>query len=254
MGALSYANIDEVIQHDGLRIVLLRGFPSPWGQAAKAMIEHKGLPFLAGALQAGEDNSQIVAWSGTNSAPVVAYQDEAPLNRWDDILLLLERLAPDRPLLPEDPAPRAAVLGLSYAICGVLGFGWNRRLDMVHAQVAAGRPMGPMGEKYGYNERDGAMARARSLAFMAYLADMLRAQRERGSDFIVGETVTAADFYWAAFSNLAIIQSPEDCPLDAQIRPMFESVDPEVKAGTDPILIEHRDRIMRDYCKLPMEL
>ena len=124
---MQYKEINHVIQADGLRMVLLRGFPSPWGQAAKAMMEYKGLNFTAGALEAGGENSEVVAWSGTNSAPVVAWNDEYPLNRWDDILMLLERLAPERPLIPEDPGERAELFGLAYLICGQLGFGWNRR-------------------------------------------------------------------------------------------------------------------------------
>ncbi len=85
---MDYNKIEDVIDTDGLRIVLLQGFPSPWGQAAKAMMEYKGLDFVAGALQVGDANTEVVNWSGTNSAPVVAWDDEPPLNRWDDILML----------------------------------------------------------------------------------------------------------------------------------------------------------------------
>ena len=155
---MKYSDINEVIQADGMRLVLLRGFPSPWGQAAKAMMEYKGLNFTAGALEAGGENSAVEAWSGVNSAPVVAWNDEPPLNRWDDILMLLERLAPDRSLVPEDPAGRVQLFGLAYSICGQLGFGWNRRLDGVHARAQSGQPVGWFGEKYGYNETDGALA------------------------------------------------------------------------------------------------
>lgn len=49
------------------------------------------------------ENPELLAWSGTNSAPVVAWNDEPPINRWDDVLLLLERLAPEKRLVPEDP-------------------------------------------------------------------------------------------------------------------------------------------------------
>ena len=176
------------------------------------------------------------------------------MNRWNDILLLLERLAPDKPLVPEDPATRVQLFGLAHEICGELGFGWNRRLAGVHATVQAGRAPGLLGSKYGYNELDGARANARSIAFMGYLAEILKVQNERGSDYIIGETVTAVDFYWAAFSNLAAIQSPEDCPLDPAVRPMFERVPAGVAAAVDPVLIEHRDRIMHAHFKIPMEL
>ena len=31
---------------DGLRVALVRGVPSPWGMAAKAMFEHHNIPFV----------------------------------------------------------------------------------------------------------------------------------------------------------------------------------------------------------------
>lgn len=251
---MEYVDINQVIQADGLRIVLVQGFPSPWGQAAKAMMEYKDLGYLVGPQRGGRENPELVAWAGVNSAPVVAWNDEPPLNRWDDILLLLERLAPEKPLVPEDPAARVQLFGLAHEICGELGFGWNRRLDMVHAGMKPGQEPNLMGSKYGYNETDGPLAANRSIAFMAYLAETLKAQAERGSDFLLGQTVTAVDFYWAAFSNLVALQPPEECPLDPAVRPMFENVSPEAAAAVDPILIEHRDRIMRAYFKLPMEL
>lgn len=251
---MEYQEINQVIAAEGLRIILLRGYPSPWGQAAKAMMEYKALDYKVGALVAGAENTAVVDWSGVNSAPVVAWNNEAPINRWDDILMLLERLAPEKPLIPEDLVLRAQFFGLAYAICGELGFGWNRRLDGMHTGAQIGRDPGLYGKKYGYNERDGKQAAQRSINFLHHLTNLLRYQHENGSDYLIGDALTAVDFYWAAFSNLAVIQSPEDCPLDPAIRPMFERVAPEVSAAVDPILIEHRNRIMHALFKIPMEL
>jgi hypothetical protein len=50
------------------------------------------------------------------------------------------------------------------------------------------------------------------------------------------------------------MQPQEECPLDPAVRPMFESTSAEVTAAIDPILIEHRDRMMRAYFKMPMEM
>ena len=71
---------------------------------------------------------------------------------------------------------------------------------------------------------------------------------------VVGQSVTAADFYWAAFSNFVAIQPPEEMPINPAARPMFEHVPAEITAAIDPILIEHRDRIMHTYYKLPVDL
>ncbi len=248
---MDYAGIDEVINADGLRLILVQGLPSPWGQAAKAMIEHKGLSYIAGPQQPGGANPELVAWSGVNSGPVVAWNDEPPLNRWDDILLLLERLAPATPLVPQDAGERIHMFGLAHEMCGELGFGWNCRLNMTRPKP--GEPPAGFAKKYGYNESDGALAIPRVTTFLRHLAITLNAQSQQGSNYLVGASVSAADFYWAAFSNLVALQPPEECPIHPAVRPMFEQVPPEVTAAIDPILIEHRDRIMRAHFKIPME-
>ena len=73
-------------------------------------------------------NAEIAAWSGQHSAPVVAWQDEQPLNRRLDILLLSERLA--LALLPADPLQRALAIGLCHEMMGERGIAWNCRLQM----------------------------------------------------------------------------------------------------------------------------
>jgi glutathione S-transferase len=254
---MEYVDINEVIKARGLRIVLVKGFPSPWGLAAKAMMEYKGLKYLAAPQQAMGANTELVAWSGVNSGPVVAWENEPPINRWNDILLLLERLAPGKALVPADPAARVQVFGLSHEICGELGFGWNRRLDMIRPAMISDNPdpaAATLGRKYGHNQTDSELANARTVRFLQHLSALLKAQRDRGSDYIVGDQLTAVDFYWAAFSNLVQIQPQSECPLDPAVRPMFEHTPPEVAAAVDPILIAHRDRIMRAHYKLPLEM
>ena len=252
--AIAYEPIEDIIQANGLRLVLLRGYPSPWGQAAKAMSEYKALPCRFAALKAGQDNTEIKTWSGVDSAPVIAWNREAPINKWDEILILLERLAPQRPLIPLDLDARIEFFGLAHAICGNLGFGWNRRLAGIQAGVNAGMKVGKFGEKYGYSPTDGELAEQRSIDFLIKLTSILKSQAARGSSFILGDSITALDFYWAAFSNLARIQSAESCPLNTEIRAIFEGESPSVSDAIDPILIDHRDFIMRQYFKLPMEL
>ena len=44
---LQYRSFEEIIDHPGLRIVLVKGMPSPWGQAAKTIFEIKGLDYVA---------------------------------------------------------------------------------------------------------------------------------------------------------------------------------------------------------------
>jgi len=48
--------------------------------------------------------------------------------------------------------------------------------------------------------------------------------------------------------------SVEVCPLDPSVRPIFENTSAEVADAVDPILIEHRDRIVQAHFVVPMEL
>ena len=128
---MQYVDINEAIQMQGLRIVIVKAMPSAWGVAAKAMIEFKELDFVVTHQLPMTENPELLAWSGVNSGPVVAWNEEAPINRWNDILFLLERLNPKKRLVPENAIQRIQVMGLSHEICGELGFGWNRRLDLI---------------------------------------------------------------------------------------------------------------------------
>ena len=254
---MDYVSPNEVINAQGLRLVLVHHMPSPWGQATKAMLEYKGLAFAAAPWEGGGDNPELIAWAGNHGAPIVAWNDEAPIHRWDDILFLLERLAPQASLLPEDRAERALVLGLSHEICGQLGLAWNRRLSMFAPMVASGQaPEGfvLMAKKYGSTEEDVANADARQIDTLNALAARLKAQQAAGSEFFVGNSISAVDFYWAAFSNLFDLLPPEKCPMPEQARPMFSGMAENVRSAVDPVLIAHRDRIMASHFTLPMEM
>jgi hypothetical protein len=123
---LEYRSFKEIVDHPGLRIVLVKGAPSPWGQAAKTIFEIKGLDYVAAPWVGGEPNEDIVAWGGEASAPVVAWASEKPIHRWIDILYLAERLAPKPALIPADAMQRTLMIGLSHEICAEMGIGWNR--------------------------------------------------------------------------------------------------------------------------------
>ena len=154
---LEYRTFEEILDHPGLRIVLVKGAPSPWGQAAKTIFEIKGLDYVAAPWLGGEPNADIVAWGGEASAPIVAWAKEKPINRWIDILYLAERLAPQPSLLPADATQRALMIGLSHEICGQMGIGWDRRLQLFAPAYISDSPasnISRMGGKYGYNEAD----------------------------------------------------------------------------------------------------
>ena len=77
-----------------------------------------------------------------------------------------------------------------------------------------------------------------------------------GSDFFVGDTATALDFYWTAFCNIFDLLPPEQCPMADGGRSMFALalIEPEVRAALVPSLLDHRDAMMRRYFANPMEM
>jgi hypothetical protein len=147
-----YGSVDEAIAADGLRMVVVGGVPSPWGESAKGIFHVKGLDWLAVRLD--YKNEVLARWAGQQSGPVAIYQQEQPRDGWAAILLLAERLASGPPLLPTDPEARAWTLGLSHEILGEEGLAWTRRLQLVHAglQEPGGFPSRVatyIGKKYG---------------------------------------------------------------------------------------------------------
>lgn len=253
---LQYLTPQEIVHHKGLRLVLVQGMPSPWGQAVKTIFEMKNLDFVVGPLIVGSTNDELTAWAGENSAPIVAWKDERPIHRWLDILYLAERIAPIPALLPDDALQRALMIGLSNEICGELGIGWNRRLQLFAPMMDAGSPpegVVRMSSKYGYNSADAQRAGRRIAETLGALSALLQAQYARGVKFFVGEAVSALDIYWVAFMNLLAPLPKSQCPMPDEWRPGFVATDPQIKAALDPILVEHRDNVFKNYFRNPME-
>ena len=49
-----YLSVEEAISLKGLRLVLTRGVPGPWGEAAKAILHVKNIPYVRVAQTAGD--------------------------------------------------------------------------------------------------------------------------------------------------------------------------------------------------------
>jgi hypothetical protein len=82
----------------------------------------------------------------------------------------------------------------------------------------------------------------------------LEAQRGRGSRFLIGNSLSALDLYWAAFA--AIIQPLPDnlCQMPAGFRKMYDCTDPVVKGAASPQLFAHRDFVYHEYLELPVDM
>jgi len=252
-----YVAVEEAIAGDGLRMVVVGGVPSPWGEAAKGILHVKGIDWTAVRLD--YESEALRRWSGHHNAPVALLDDQQPKAGWADILLMAERLAPTPPLLPEDPAERALAFGLAHEMCGEAGLGWSRRLYLIHAGLRneAGfqeRVAHYLASKYGYTPAIGEAANDRVAALLRMLADRLAAQRAIGSDFYIGDALTAVDIYSATFMALFRPLPPELCAMRDSTRAAFETRDPQTDEALDPILLSHRDRVYRDFLELPLSL
>ena len=253
---IAYVTPAEAIKASGLRLVFVRGVPSPWGMAAKALFEVKGVDYLAAPLELAGKNEEIVAWTGQNSAPVVAWNDEPPIHRWQDIILLAERIAPSPALIPTDAHQRALMWGYVNELAGEHGLGWNRRLQSFGRVRNSGKT-NPVSEaligKYGYDAEAVKTVVARIAGTLTALTAQLKAQQARGVSFLVSETLSAADIYCVTFLNLVVPMTHEQCPMPDAFRTGFTAREPEIVAALDSILLAHRDRIFHAHFKNPME-
>lgn len=252
-------NIEQARDASGLRIVTLAQVPSPWGEALKGILHVKKVPHARVGHVFGSSTEALQQWTAQDSFPVMAWNDERPLTTWIDQLYLAERLAPAPRLIPENLEDRVLMFGYSHEICGEHGLGWSERLRSVHRALAkpGGDPAGVsayLGKKYGYTPEIGERAEARVVAVLRALARRLEQQRSGGSQFFIGDTLSALDVYWAAFSNAMRPLAPELCPMPQIIREMFTITEPTIVAAAHPILFEHRDFIFTNYLELPVDL
>jgi glutathione S-transferase len=256
---VKYLSVVEAKSLTGLRLVLSAGVPGPWGEAAKAVLKARDVSYTPVAQTVMAANEDLYAWTGMRNAPIAIYNDEPPLAGWLDILMLAERLGSGPSLLPDSSTERALGVGFSAEICAEDGFGWNRRLTMMKTLWTAESPddaephLRRFIRQYGLSPRASARAPTRAAAILRALAAQLHAQHARGSAYLVGMRLSAADLYWACFSQLVGPLPKEVNPMPDYVWPLYSQSPAEVTAALDPILFEHRDRIYQRHIGLPLD-
>jgi len=211
---MEVVSITEARSRKGLRLVTRRGVPTPWAQAAKGIIELKGLPCVLAQESEADPKGAHADWTGDAGAPFVAYDDEPLRSGWVQILELAERLAPHPRCVPQNSRERAALYGYANEICGEMGLGWCLRLLMVHASLVTPEQEGAfperiahyLGRKYGYRENCAPEARRRVLDILGSLSALLGEK-----PYFFGE-LTALDIYWAAFGNMFMLLEQKELP------------------------------------------
>jgi glutathione S-transferase len=254
---IEFVSVEEAKQRSGLRVVMVGMVPSPWGEAAKGILYQKKIPYIAARL--GMEGPAVKEWTGYKSAPIAVYENEAPRAGWAEILLLAERLAPKPSLIPASAEDRALLFGLSHEICGEEGLGWSRRLAGVHSGLTGGPgfPRGVaeyLGAKYGYRGDNGEKAARRVIELLDLFAGRLKKQRQSGSRYLIGNSLSAADIYLATFMALFDPLPNDLCPMPDAFRASFAAMDDATRAALDPTLLEHRDEIYQKHLELPLTL
>ena len=256
-----YIEVEQAIGMSGLRVVLSPGVPGPWSEAAKGILHVKKMPYTKVRQEVGRENLPLLKWTAQTTAPAFVYYNERPRSIWNDQLFLAERLAPEPALIPAAIDERVLMFGLSNELCGENGFGWARRLMLLHltlgdpkAPEAAKKGMAFIANKYGYAANLAEAAPARIAQILTAMAGQLESQRAKGSRFLVGDRLSALDIYWAAFAALLQPLPDELCPMPHGFRRLYTCTDPVVMQATTPQLIAHRDFIYHEYLELPVDL
>jgi glutathione S-transferase len=265
-----YIPIREARKMSGLRIVLASfTIPGPWFEACKGVYYVKGLEYARvrnsdeGAADAqigmGNSQSELFAWTAQSSAPVVAWNDERPRASWIDQLRLAERLAPEPALIPEDYDDRIRMFGLANELLGEDGLVWNKRQRMVTEAFARLPDDSPergfwehLGRKYGYSEAAGRRAPGHIAGILEAIGEQLTGQRAKGRRYLIGESLSALDIYWAAVCGILAPMLEDRCPMFEGFREVYGNRDPRIAKRLSEELLAHRDFIYEEHLELPI--
>ena len=254
-----YLSVEQGRAATGLRLVVTAHVPGLWSEACKSLFDAKKVPYQLVEQVVGGENLALKDWTAQTSGPVAVWNDERPRSTWSEQLNLAERIAPSPRLIPQDMDDRTAMFGLCNELCGENGFGWNLRLRMTHWALNDPDPgdmaraiMPVLAARYHYDRAAVEPAREQQKAIVARLRDRLAHQQALGRNMLIGDSLSALDIYWAAMAG-AIEPLPEDlCP----------NMPPDMRAGYSDLelreiggdaLFNHRDRIYREWLKLPMD-
>ncbi len=259
-GTPEFVSLDEAAaMKTGTRVTFIPGIPALYAEALKNICFVKGIPLvralhpMMGVDKAtGEDRqARLYELTSQTSIPTMFHDEERPRNVWIEQLSLAERIgAPGTPkLLPDDFEQQAEVLGLCAVVLGEDGLVWNMRI----------LADSPLAQKYGYSEEASAAAPGKVAEVLKLIDSRLAAQEQRGSRYLVGEALTAADVYWATMSMSLLVPPPEIMPQTKQNKGMLKYFRMN---GQIPVIAEvlsqriedHQRYILSTYCETPAVL
>ena len=252
--------LDEAAQmKNGTRVTFVPGVQALYAEALKNICYVKKIPLirvlhpLMGIdKETGEDRqAQLFDLTCQTSLPTMFHDEERPRNVWIEQLALAEEIGDaDSPaLIPDKFELRVEMFGLCAVVLAEDGLVWNIRI----------LNDSPLGRKYGFSEEASSTAPAKIAEVIGLIDSHLESQEELGSRYLVGDSLTAADIYWATLSMSALPVPPEIMPKTQQNQGMlmwFEgnSKIPEIAEALTQRVEDHQRYILTTYCETPAVL
>lgn len=250
---IEFVDVETAKAARGTRLVVNALVPSPWSEAMKGLFALTELPAVA--VRRAMDTQAIDAWTGIDNVPALFHDREPIRASWAQIVAFVDRMAPDRHVVPRDVAARADVMGILDVIAGEGGIGWNARLAMIDASFATNGASGfpPMvakylAKRYGYSADSIAAARSRIAEQLTFLASKLTA------DYFGGTVPNAVDVYSATFlTPVAAPIADADCPgIVPPLRAAFTSAHAAFGSLVPAPLLAHRTRMFDRHLAWPI--
>ena len=243
----------------GTRVTFIPGLPALFAEALKNICYVKGIPLIRALhpmmgidRDTGADRQAVLyELTRQTSLPTMFHNDERPRNVWIEQLALAERIgeAGTPKLIPDDFELRVDVFGLCAVVLAEDGFIWNMRI------------LGdsPLGRKYGYSEEASAAALGKMVNVIALIDRRLAAQEKSGSRYLVGDSLSAADIYWATLSMSVLPLPPEIMPVTKQNQGMLKyfAKNSQIPAVADALtkrIKKHQQFILTTHCETPAVL
>ena len=255
-----FISLDEAaVMTTGTRVTFVPGMPAVFSESLKNICFVKGVPLIRvlhphmGIDKAtGKDRqARLYELTSQTGLPTMFHNQERPRNIWTEQLALAERIgaAGTPSLVPDDMELRAEVFGLCAVVLSEDGMIWNMR-NLIDT---------PLGRKYGYSEEASAAAPAKIAAVISLIDRRLETQKQRGSRYLVGDALTAADVYWATMSITILPPPPEIMPLTRQNERGLKyfarnSKIPVIAEALSKRIEDHQRYILTTYCETPAVL
>jgi glutathione S-transferase len=253
---MTFVDLDVALAGPGLRLVILADVPSPWSQAALAILRYKKLSFMCARARAVD--SQFQMWRGSRNLPALLMDGQPIRTGWAEILAFAESLEREPALVPSDPDERIRVIGLCHELMSEGGLLWCARVLAIDAGLSsAGRegfslPAAQyLAPRYGWTPSSAPGATAHAREVLAFLETELA---HKDGPFYSGNSITALDLYSAAAMNALVPLPDTHCHMAASFRAAFTWMGRALGDGITPALLAHRDRVISEFLEVPIEL